>query len=226
MSITRYFKSFAVALVFVFSIPARAGIPVIDVAAIAQAIMQVQAWAQQYQQMVTQYTQLTTMTGKLDGARMLGTTLNNPSISAALPAEMQNTAAMLANASVISTSPAALTSILNSFGVTGTGYVANGQGVADTLSKMHSILTAAQQRQSQIGNLASRVDSSSDAKDSLDLMNRNVLENATINNQMMQTMATIEAAKQAEVLRLAARNQSHSAARKTGADAAVINYSY
>lgn len=224
MSITRYCKSFAVALVFVFSIPARAGIPVIDVAAVAQAIMQVQSWAQQYQQMVSQYTQLTTMTGKLDGARMLGTTLNNPSISAALPAEMQNTAAMLANASVISTSPAALNSILNSFGVTGTGYVANGQGVADTLSKMQSILTAAQQRQVQIGNLASRVDSSVDAKDSMDLMNRNALENATINNQMMQTMATIEAAKQAETLRIYARNQAHANARLAGASAPSITY--
>ena len=36
------------------AMPAQAGIPVIDAANLAQAIQQVLAWAQQYQQMVQQ----------------------------------------------------------------------------------------------------------------------------------------------------------------------------
>ena len=63
---------------------ANAGIPVIDVANLAQAIEQVLAWAQQYQQMVdqiqearNQVTQLQTTYDSMTGSRGLGTILNN-----------------------------------------------------------------------------------------------------------------------------------------------------
>ena len=62
---------------------AHAGIPVIDVANLAQSIQQVVAWAQQNAQMVqqitelrNQYTQLTTTYNSLTGNRGLGTLLN------------------------------------------------------------------------------------------------------------------------------------------------------
>lgn len=63
---------------------ANAGIPVIDVANLAQAIEQVLAWAQQYQQMVdqiqearNQVTQLQTTYDSMTGSRGLGTILNS-----------------------------------------------------------------------------------------------------------------------------------------------------
>lgn len=62
---------------------AHAGIPVIDVANLAQSIQQVVAWAQQNAQMVqqltelrNQYTQLTNTYNSLTGNRGLGTLLN------------------------------------------------------------------------------------------------------------------------------------------------------
>lgn len=60
-----------IALVMGMSIsaPARAGIPVIDVANLAQAIQQVLAWAQQYQQMVQQYQQLQQSYAAITGGR-------------------------------------------------------------------------------------------------------------------------------------------------------------
>ena len=63
---------------------ANAGIPVIDVANLAQAIEQVLAWAQQYEQMVdqiqearNQVTQLQTTYDSMTGSRGLGTILNS-----------------------------------------------------------------------------------------------------------------------------------------------------
>jgi type IV secretion system protein VirB5 len=62
---------------------ANAGVPVIDVANLAQAIQQVLAWAQQYQQMVdqiqearNQVSQLQTTYNSMTGTRGLGTILN------------------------------------------------------------------------------------------------------------------------------------------------------
>jgi type IV secretion system protein VirB5 len=55
--------------------PARAGIPVIDVAAIAQLIQQVTYWTQQIQHMVTQVNQLRQTYDSISGQRGLGALL-------------------------------------------------------------------------------------------------------------------------------------------------------
>ena len=71
-----------------------------------------------------------------------------------------------------------------------------------------SILTATQQRSQQITALAGRVDTAADAKESLDLLNRNTLEGASIQNQLMATMASVEAARQQTELAIKARGQA------------------
>jgi type IV secretion system protein VirB5 len=189
--------------------PAHAGIPTWDWMHI---LLTGASWAKQAQDMIAtakqyqaQIEQMTTMTEKLDGGRGLGTAFNNPDINASLPGEMRNISAMIMNPAELSTSPGSINSILSSFGVSTTG--SNGQSNADQLGKMQAILTAAQKRQTQIGSLATQVDSSADAKSSLDLLNRNALEAATINNQIMQTMASIEATRQAEILRKISEHQ-------------------
>lgn len=207
-------------------LPVRAGIPVIDTSNLAQAIQQVAAWNQQYNQMILQLNQLTSMKEKLDGARSLGTVLNNPSINSQLPLEMQNTAAMMANPSALSSSAASLSSVMSTFGIAPGAAATTGQGNADLLLKMQAILTAAQVRQTQIGQLATRVDTTADAKESLDLINRNSLENATLNNQVMQTMATIEAGRQQERLRQIASDQVFMAGVKAGGAAPIMNLPY
>ena len=86
----------ALALAATFA-PAEAGIPVIDVANLAQSVQQVIAWGQQYGQMTesinqlrNQYAQLANTYAALTGNRGLGTLLNTPIDQAArryLPAD-------------------------------------------------------------------------------------------------------------------------------------------
>lgn len=69
--------------------PAQAGIPVIDGANLAQAIQQVTAWAQQYQQMVDQIQQMQQAYNNLNGVRNMGSLVNNPAARRYLPDEYQ-----------------------------------------------------------------------------------------------------------------------------------------
>ena len=69
--------------------PAHAGIPVIDGANLAQAIQQVTAWAQQYQQMVEQIEQMQQAYNNLNGVRNMGSLVNNPVSRKYLPDDYQ-----------------------------------------------------------------------------------------------------------------------------------------
>ena len=75
---------------------AHAGIPVIDVASLTQAIQQVVAWGQQfgqmtdqYQQMLTQYQQMVREYNAVTGTRNLGDIINNPALQQAVPGGTQ-----------------------------------------------------------------------------------------------------------------------------------------
>lgn len=71
---------------------AFAGIPVIDAANIAQAIKQVAAWKQQYQQMMDQYNQMQQQYQSLTGSRGFSSLLNGPAYQQArrmLPPDAQ-----------------------------------------------------------------------------------------------------------------------------------------
>lgn len=225
MSIRKFISSTAVSMVMLFAaLPARAGIPVIDGANLAQAIQEIIAWGQQANQMIDQYNklqqqyaQLQTMTAKLEGIRNLGTILNDPNVLSALPPDMRDSTRLLLNPSALTTSAANMSQILASFGVNTTGNPTAGQSAADTLGRVQQILASTQSRQTQLQALGSRVDSTTDAKESLDMVNRNVLEAASINNQMMQTMASLEAARQAAELKRIAENQAYFARVKAGA---------
>jgi type IV secretion system protein VirB5 len=69
--------------------PAHAGIPVIDVTAIAQAILQVKAWADQYRQMVEQIEEMKLAYENLNGSRGMGDLVNDPAARKYLPDEYQ-----------------------------------------------------------------------------------------------------------------------------------------
>jgi type IV secretion system protein VirB5 len=69
--------------------PAHAGIPVIDAANLAQAVQQVLAWAQQYQQMMEQYQQMQQAYNNLNGVRNMGDLVNDPQTRKYLPDEYQ-----------------------------------------------------------------------------------------------------------------------------------------
>jgi type IV secretion system protein VirB5 len=166
------------------------------------------------------------MTAKLDGMRSLGSILNDPGIKAALPPEMRDAAQMLVNPSATGTSQANIDGILASFGVKTTLDPNAGKQLADSLGKAQAILTSTQQRQTQLQNLASRVDSSADAKESMDLLNRNTLEVANITNQQIQTQALLDAARQATELANIARSQKSSQDMATGAAKPIRDLTY
>ena len=191
------------------------GIPVLDVANLANSIQQVVAWGGQSGQMVQQIQlyaqqiqQMQNMTTKFDAARNLGTILNNPAIRSMLPPEMQNANQILSSA-ISGNQQAAVNSILAAYSMPVTP--ANpqlGQGSALMISNMQAVLASGQARQVQLDQLASRVDSSPDAKSSLDLLNRNVIESANASNQLMQTIASIEANRAANELRATASDRA------------------
>lgn len=234
MNLRTLFSSAAISALMLFAaVPARAGIPVIDAANLANSVQQVIAWGRQAQDMINQlnqlqqqFAQLQMMTAKLDGVRNLGSILNNPNIVAALPPEMRNATHLLVNPSALATSQANLNQILASFGVSTAVSPNAGQAQADTIGRMQQILASAQTRNVQLTQLASRVDTTPDAKASLDMVNRNVLEAASINNQMMQTMAAVEAARQAAELKRIADDQTYFNNVKAGAAQPLRTYSY
>lgn len=221
------------ALMMFAAVPARAGIPVLDAANLANSIQQVLAWSQQAQDMINQinalrqqFQQLQTMTTKLDGIRNLGTILQDPNIRAALPPEMRDATQLLLNPSALATSQAQLNQILSSFGVNTTANPNAGQAAADAIGRMQQILASTQTRTAQLSQLAARVNTTADAKESLDMMNRNVLEAASISNQMTQTMAALEAARQAIELKRLADNQTYFNNLNSAAGRPLRTYSY
>lgn len=234
MKLRKWISGIACNVFFFFlASPAQAGIPVIDGTNLAQQIQQVISWGQQARQMIDQinqlqqqFQQLQTMTTKLDGARALGTILNDPSVQAALPPEMRNATQLLLNPAALATSQANLNQILASFGVDTTAHASAGRAVADTLGRAQQILASAQARGTQLQQLAARVDTTADAKESLDMVNRNILETANINNQMMQTMASLEAARQAADLQRLSEQQQYYNSARTAAAAPRITISY
>jgi type IV secretion system protein VirB5 len=234
MNLRKFFSGAVISAFMLFAaVPAKAGIPVIDAANLANSVQQVIAWGRQATDMINQlnqlqaqFTQLQTMTTKLDGIRNLGSILNDPSILAALPPEMRNSAHLLLNPSALATSTANLNQILTSFGVNTTLNPTAGQAQADTIGRMQQILASTQARSTQLTQLAGRVDTTPDAKSSMDMVNRNVLEAASINNQMMQTMATLESARQAAELKRIAEDQTYFANLKSGAYQPLKTYTY
>jgi type IV secretion system protein VirB5 len=234
MNLRKFFSGAVVSAMLLFAaLPARAGIPVLDAANLVNSIQQVLAWGQQAQDMMNQinklqqqYQQLQTMTTKLDGTRSLGTILNDPAIRAALPPEMRDSTQLVLNPAALATSQANLNQILASFGVNTTVNPNAGQSAADTLGRVQQILASTQTRNTQLAQLASRVDGTVDAKDSLDMVNRNVLEAASINNQMTQTMAALEAARQTAELKRLADNQAYFASMKAAGAQPIRTFSY
>jgi type IV secretion system protein VirB5 len=69
---------------------AFAGLPVFDAANLAQAVVQVQAWGQQFQQMEQQFGKLKQQYESLNGARGMARLANNPALRNYLPSEYQD----------------------------------------------------------------------------------------------------------------------------------------
>jgi type IV secretion system protein VirB5 len=188
----------------VAAVPAHAGIPVFDagnftdvIANLARWLQQLNDWRNQLLQMEAQLNQAKEMTSKLAGARNLGSILNNPLILSSLPPEMQDVASVLAVPNGISSNARATSDVLSRFGINvpATG-LTKGMQLADIFLKNHSVMKSAQTRETQLTELATKVDGAADAKDSTDLVARNTIENARIMNALVQTLAMQELSRQ------------------------------
>lgn len=211
------------------------GIPTFDAANFAQAINQVLAWQQQYNQMLQQAQQYQTQIQQMSGARALGSILNNPSIESALADEFKDSSLVL-NAIRSANVSSQLPGVLSAYGIQtptrpeeGTGVVSNSAAAAMITNK--SVADAEKLRQStNLSTMATRIDNTADAKESLDLLNRNVLEVARINSKTLQVLADMEAGKEAARLREIADTQQQATAFadrvRTKTDAFKAAYGY
>lgn len=206
MRLFKLSRTVTLSAIVAISTPAfAAGIPVFDAANFANMLTTIQSWGQQYNQMVQQITEMqnnvarvTTLTTKFDGGRGLGTILDDSFVKSAMPAGVQNVNLILTNA-LSGAQTAAIQSVMTAYGMPASPGI--GTSEASQISTMQAVLDAAKKRELNISSLGSQVDTSPDAKASLDLLNRNVLELASINNQLMQTMAISEASRNAGNLR-------------------------
>lgn len=200
-ALKKLFGAFALAFGMAAGNPAHAGIPVIDGANLAQAIQQVMAWAQQYQQMVEQIEQMQQAYNNLNGVRNMGSLVNNPASRKYLPDDYQT---ILSNGvgqweairdaarkfDMATSSLAASSDAAQAFEQVAKQAAINRAG-AEEAYKMAS------QRFSDIQVLLDRVNSAPDAKDIADLQGRIQAEQVMMQNEAnkLQMLAQLASAQ-------------------------------
>ena len=199
------FKKFFGALALMFGLgmgnAAHAGIPVIDGANLAQAIIQVQSWAQQYSQMVQQIQQAQQQYNSISGIRNMGSLVNNPATRQYLPADY---------ATILSQGVgqwSAIRDAAKKFDVASTSLSASSDAAQafNQVAKQAAINRAsaeegyktASQRFSDIQVLLDRVNNAPDAKDMADLQGRIQAEQVMMQNEAnkLQMLASLASAQ-------------------------------
>jgi type IV secretion system protein VirB5 len=180
---------------------AQAGIPVIDGANLAQAIIQVQSWAQQYQQMVQQIQQMQQQYNSISGIRNMGSLVNNPAARQYLPSDYSTILSQgVGNWQAIYN--AAKKFDVGNSSLSGSSDVAQAfQAVAKqaAINRAGAELaySTASQRFSDIQVLLDKVNNAPDAKDMADLQGRIQAEQVMMQNeanklQMLQQLASAQ----------------------------------
>jgi type IV secretion system protein VirB5 len=180
---------------------AQAGIPVIDGANLAQAIIQVQSWAQQYQQMVQQIQQMQQQYNSISGIRNMGSLVNNPAARQYLPSDYSTILSQgVGNWQAIYN--AAKKFDIGNSSLSGSSDVAQAfQAVAKqaAINRAGAELaySTASQRFSDIQVLLDKVNNAPDAKDMADLQGRIQAEQVMMQNeanklQMLQQLASAQ----------------------------------
>jgi len=230
-ALKRFFVSLFVAGSLFGGNLAHAGIPVIDVANLAQAIQQVLSWAQQYQQMTDQYQQLQQQYQQmqqeyaaLTGVRGLGDIVNNPALQQVVPSDVANVYrginqggyTGLTSAAQSIRSAAMIYNCADRTGEAKTTCEAVLNTNAQTQAYQQNALNVVSQRVQQIKSLQSQINTTQDPKAIAELQARIQAENAQVTNDanrlaVLQAMADAQqqAAEQAvkeRTLRMLAKN--------------------
>ena len=178
------------------------------------------SWYQQASDMVKSITEAqNTVKGvkanldNLSGKKILGLANINPNVWLKLPPEMKDASDLLVRAGQVRSNPTAIADVLRKFAVKTTVIPSAGQAAADQYLKMNLLLQSTQQRTNEIYDLSSAINSTEDAKSAMDLISRNSLQNAKITNDLIQTMAMVEANKQAVEMSNLASDQAAQALR-------------
>lgn len=200
----------AVALCFSLSSPAFAGgIPVIDVASLAQQIEQVAAWAQQYQQMTQQIQQLQQQIASTTGSRGFSSALNSPAFQQArrmLPQDAQTLLDLAVNGSYGNLANS-ISSIKQNTTTLNRGNFSDQLGsdmweadlnrAASNKALSMEAYNSAQQRLSNLESLMSQISTTDDPKAIGELQARIATEQGIIQNEQakIQAMSMLVAAE-------------------------------
>lgn len=216
----KLFATLAVMVSLFGSPAAHAGIPTIDVANLAQAIMEVLAWGEQYGQMIEQiqqleqqYDQAVQQYNSLNGSRGLGDILNNQALQGVVPTDLASTYNSINSGGYGGLTGAAkslrdATKIYNCEDRTGDAQVtcqATLNQNSQTQANLQNALDLVQQRTSQIQSLQSQINSTSDPKAIAELQARIQSENTQVSNDanrialMQATAATQQQAAQQQL---------------------------
>lgn len=193
----KLFATLAVVVSLFGSPAAHAGIPVLDAANLAQAIMEVMAWAEQYGQMVEeiqqleqQYNQAVQQYDALTGSRGLGDILNNQALQGVVPTNLASTYNSINSGGYSGLTGAAkslrdASKIYNCEDRTGDAQIACQASLntnSQTLANIQNALDLVQQRTGQIQGLQSQINATSDPKAIAELQARIQSENTQIAN--------------------------------------------
>lgn len=199
--IKKLVSAFAVIFGLTFGNTAHAGIPTIDLAAVGQAILQVQSWAQQYQQMVESLQQMQQQYSNLNGIRNMGSLVNNPDSRNYLPDNYQ---AILNNgvgqwSSIRDASKVFDISQTSLLGNSDTANAFNATAKQSALNRAAAELaySTSSQRFANIQVLLDKVNDAPDAKDMADLQGRIQAEQVMMQNEAnkLQTLQLLASAQ-------------------------------
>ena len=214
-SIKRVFAALLLAGSIVASPAAHAGIPTLDAANLAQAILEVLSWGEQYGQMIEQiqqleqqYNQAVQQYDALTGSRGLGDILNNQALQGVVPDNLSSTYSSINSGGYSGLSSAAkslrdASKIYNCEDRTGEAQTRCQSTLninSQTQANYQNALDLVQQRTSQIQSLQSQINGTSDPKAIAELQARIQSENTQISNdsnRIALMRATADAQQQA-----------------------------
>lgn len=169
------------------SIPAHAGIPVIDATAIVQHVENIVKWGKQLQAMQEQYTQQVKEYTSLNGVRGMGDLVNNPALRKYLPENYQD----ILNNGYGNSDAIRSASRLTSFADLGLdpnsdsakAYESNARQIAINRATYEDAYKKAGQRFDDLQVLLNKVNNAPDAKDVADLQARIQVEQVMQQNE-------------------------------------------
>lgn len=181
------------------------GIPVFDAAGLAQAITQVQAWSEQYQQMTSQINQAKQQYDSITGIRGFGDAVNNPYLKDIIPSQVSDIYGNIQQGGINGMTNAAkdirnAAMIYDCSSRTGQSYKtcqASLNSNAQTQALNKQALDVAQLRTEQIDNLRKQINNTTDAKAIAELQARLQAEGTQVSNDANR-IALMQAQAQAQ----------------------------